>query len=427
MSRRKLDPELFVVYDEPSTLKKTRTAAKPIGEAGRARQARMATARNLRPCGREATCGMRPSSGLKSVDFVRNANTGDVRADGCHVCGSLWTCPICAANISETRCQELQSATRTWIATGNCVLMATLTVPHLHHECLDNLYLRLKDAMARLRGSRAYKDAMASTLGVVRAVEVTYGEANGWHPHFHILIFQSGRITDEQLVNLRLTLSAAWQKSAVAAGFSPPDLHIGCNLVHGVSVEERLAAYLAKMGRDLPPPTDRDQLTARQWGAECELSKWHTKRAKGPDRFSPFALLDAYQAARKSSEKSKFRALWLEYASAMKGQRQLVWSRGLKDALRRLGASIGEQTDEEAALPDCSAENVVAVVSVEEWRWIVGFRLAAPLLAALSRVPSQATADAFRRTARDRREALRSQRWRREEKPLFDILPHVAA
>jgi len=343
--------------------------------------------------------------------------SGEIRADGCHACGSVWTCPRCAARITEVRGLDLQSGTAAWIAPGNSVAMLTLTAPHREGEALADLWSKLKRAMDSFRGRNSVKTVLKATLGMVRAAEVLHG-ANGWHPHFHVLIFWRGAITQEQQDHAQQVFARAWIKSAESAGLPAPHPVIGCSLVVGTTCQERLGAYLAKWAK-LPTEEERKALAARQWGAERELTKWHTKRGKG-ESLTPFQLLDVYATGDRFA-KARAKSLFIEFSTVMRGQRQLVWSRGLKAALIKLGAVLDDRDDEIVADGAIEIESQVAEVSAEEWRWLVGFKLAPLVMDTLARLPHQSTLVPFLRDVRDRRRALYLQRHMRDPEWSFDL------
>lgn len=60
-------------------------------------------------------------------------------------CGSVWTCPVCAKQITEKRREELKTAIETWknVHFGG-VLMLTLTFSHSATESLRSLLERQK-------------------------------------------------------------------------------------------------------------------------------------------------------------------------------------------------------------------------------------------------------------------------------------------
>ena len=354
------------------------------GDTVRARQARMRTARAMLPGHRVATCGWRPSAGAAGVEVMRDDQTGRVRVAGAHACGSVWTCPQCAARITESRAADLVEAVRVWRAVG-AVAMLTLTIPHQRCDSLAELHAKLRIAMALLRGHRTWKAITKEHIaGSVRATEVTYG-AHGWHPHFHVLLFTKSTLDAGALAGLRARISAVWQWAAVQAGLGEPDHLAGTNLVAGETVDERLALYVSKF---TTPATVEQliELRKRSWGVERELSKWHTKASA--HGLAPFQMLDLLATTLPRAQRERMTGLWLEFATATKGQRQLVWSRGLKAMLVERGAVLSDLSDEERATQAAPAETALLRIDRTSWRWIVGLRLVQPLLDSCEQTPA---------------------------------------
>ena len=157
----------------------------------------------------------------------------------------------------------------------------------------------------------------AGVLHKVRGFEVTYGD-NGWHPHFHVLLLTEDPVSDFKAV--RDELAALWIQCCARSGLNAPSMRHGLDLRDGSYAEK----YVSK------------------WGLDYELTKGHTKQGRGGS-WTPFDLLnlslvDATVNGRTAA------SLWQEFGVAMKGQRQLVWSRGLKALL-----GVDEVTDEQAA------------------------------------------------------------------------------
>jgi hypothetical protein len=150
----------------------------------------------------------------------------------------------------------------------------------------------------------------------VRSFEVTYGD-NGWHPHFHILMFNKHILIS---FDLKKALSELWIKACIRAGLSAPSMKHGLDIRDG----EYASQYVSK------------------WGIEHEMTKGHIKKGK-ENGLTPFDLLqlsieDEDVFTKKPSK------LFQEFGVSAKGSRQLVWSRGLKKILE-----IEEKTDEELA------------------------------------------------------------------------------
>ena len=357
-----------------------------------------------------AGCGCRLIDKTCGVSVMHSPSPvgGNVRFAGAASCGSVWVCPHCAPSVTEGRALEIQRGVDAWLAPvgdtmcrmmrwkSNDVAMLTLTFSHKAHQPLADLMRSMKEAQADLRASGSWKNAIKdlSCIGVIRALEITWGQKNGWHPHVHLVLFlKEGR--DQSAVAARLAqfekdVFPAWQSACVANGLGSPSRLRGINIVHGETVSEKLALYVAKFGRD---PNG-------QWGIERELAKSHTKTSKieddGSQRYHPFGLLDAYQ----KTGNEKFRRLFLEYALAFKGQRQLVWQRGLKDRLSTVGFVSDQRTDSQLAAAPATEETPVSTIDRQDWFALCRFGLVEPLRLALLTIPSQATVQFFITKAR---------------------------
>jgi hypothetical protein len=105
-------------------------------------------------------------------------------------CGQIWACPICAQRTALLRKKILTAAIEN-SRDKFLPLMVTYTVRHGRGERLETLLNGMTAAYRTMRQSqvwRLYKDEYL-IRGEVRAVEITYGEDSGWHPHFHTILF----------------------------------------------------------------------------------------------------------------------------------------------------------------------------------------------------------------------------------------------
>ena len=254
---------------------------------------------------------------LREVKY--NENRRKAHWSNVQRCGSIWSCPVCAKQITEKRREELKQAVSTWqIRHEGSIQLLTLT---FSHSCLESLKSLLE------RQKKAYKiflqmtkvQAIFKKMGVVhkiRSFEVTYGD-NGWHPHFHILMFNKYIFVS---VDLKKSLSELWIKSCVRAGLSAPSMQHGLDIRDGKYASQ----YVSK------------------WGLEHEMTKGHLKRGK-KNSVTPFDLLHLSFENEEIFNKKPSK-LFQEFAISVKGFRQLVWSRGLKKLLE-----IEEKSDEELA------------------------------------------------------------------------------
>ncbi len=130
---------------------------------------------------------------------------------------------------------------------------------------------------------------------------------------------------------------------------------------HGFRLTEgadRMAEYLTKVGHETT------------WTVSHELTKQVVKRGRGSNR-SPMDLLWSFLAGDDGSG-----GLFREYASAMKGNRQLQWSPGGRAALG-LGAEL---SDQEVADQVEDTAVLMARATLAEWRVILANDLRGELL-----------------------------------------------
>ena len=263
---------------------------------------------------------------------------------GCHygnlmVCGMPWTCPICTTRISERRRDEIELVKQRHIEqTGGRVFMLTLTFPHGSEDDLKRMLKRFRKALTRFKGSRRMGKLkqLLDVAGVIRALEVTWGLLNGWHPHIHEIWLVGPEFDDVDLEWLQEELLLLWRRACRNSGFEEPDAYHGV----AISLGEGVSGYIAK------------------WGMGAELTKAHCKHGRN-GRYTPWDLLRWHEDTGDERPAELFR----EYVRAFRGARQLVWSRGLK---ARYG--IGEYTDQELA--ERQEEEAVIVVRIPKADWL---------------------------------------------------------
>ena len=113
-----------------------------------------------------------------------------------------------------------------------------------------------------------------------------------------------------------------------------------------------------KHGLDIQDGSQADRYVAK-WGLPEEMSKGHMKKGKNGG-YTPFDLLELSIEDKPLYGGKLPSKLFQEYAIVMKGQRQLVWGRGLKKLLR-----IDEKTDEEHA--EETEKNAIELTSVADY------------------------------------------------------------
>lgn len=333
------------------------------------RWARKSVANRLLPESRVSKCmnWRRPNAGygLADIDVCKGTH-GKAFYQGLMACGDIWGCACCAGKVSERRRIELQAAIASATALGWATHFVTLTVPHGVGDDLGELLGALSDSLKRLStGKYSIKGQLANRFpgciqhGYIRATEVTHGE-HGWHPHFHILVFTS---PDLSPADLRSVYSPAWQRACLLSGLPKP------HDVHGVTVQDgtKAAQYASK------------------WGLEDEMTKAHTKQARGKG-ITPFGLLDAVlDGTDPVYTKPRSSALFIQFTKSFKGRRQLFWSVGLRAKLD-LAPELSDQ--ELVDLPDDDRASLLATLDDDDWRAVRRFRQEAHILTVAESNPS---------------------------------------
>lgn len=180
--------------------------------------------------------------------------------------------------------------------------------------------------------------------GAIRAIEITWGAENGWHPHGHILLLTDRRLSPAEEAQLRWALFTPWADSLEASGLERPLLEVGCDVQHIERHTFDVAGYPLKW-------TEPDPSTGKPtWGPHTELTRPDLKASK-PGRFKPEELLAAAAAGQPQAL-----ALWEEYERSTAGHQAVTWSAGLKALLL-----VEERTDEEIVDEQAPGEVVLSL------------------------------------------------------------------
>lgn len=284
------------------------------------------------------------------VNVVKSNNHGTASFKGLQTCASVWVCPCCAAKISERRKRELEHALKLHKSAGGDVLLLTLTTPHYLGDNLSDVLAGQTQALHYFNAGESVSrfNKSIGLIGQIRALEVTHGRLrtinNGWHPHYHILLFVDSGLDLERLRGL---FYDRWVKACLKAGLKPPSLKHGVRLDDG----SKAAAYCSK------------------WGLESEMTKGHIKKAH--DGETPFDFLRAVL----SDKDKQAAAMFKEFSDTFKGKQQLRWSPGLKNHF-----SIQECTDAFLASFQDDSAFLLGSFEPDQWRLILSYDLRGDVL-----------------------------------------------
>jgi hypothetical protein len=314
------------------------------------RYALQSAARDLLPREAVAKCMRRVIPGAER-DFVSVLYSPAKEAahfGGLQICKSVWHCPVCSAKISEKRREDLTTGLRNWselyTAQNRRVLLVTFTLQHDKSDDLSVVYTALKRARRLLVSGRKAKpfNNEYGIVGHVRSLELTHG-ANGWHPHLHVLMFFDQEVP---IVAFEAAIKARWSECVQSAGRYASWEH-GCDVRFS---DADIADYVAKWGYE------------PKWTPAHEMAKSGNKIGRRGGN-TPMQLLSDYLDGDQRAGR-----LWMQYAVNFKGERQLHWSKGMRQLL---GLAV-EKTDEELAVEQDEIAVILASLTVGAWRVVIG-------------------------------------------------------
>jgi hypothetical protein len=284
----------------------------------------------FKPIHQVVTCHKDKLSFDQQAEIWQSSKTGKARFHKLKVCGSVWTCPVCASAITESRRVEVKNAVQAAVKHDWDVMLVTFTVRHGLGDNLAELTAGLKAAQDTLQKSYAWKTLtnrkrtkknpeVYDYKGKISALECKHG-ANGWHPHQHDLFFFGQKLSSQFVDLLRLMLAKAWIAACLAAGLAAPSIDRGVDIRRAMDA----ADYMTKFGSE------------RFWTIDRELTKGSSKNGAGGSR-TPFKLLFDYASGDAAAGQ-----LFRVFAAGFKGRHQLQFSQTLKKHMRLLGVDLSD-------------------------------------------------------------------------------------
>jgi hypothetical protein len=179
-------------------------------------------------------------------------------------------------------------------------------------------------------------------IGYVRSLEITWGKANGWHPHIHVVMFVSKSTVLSTLIE---QTEKRWiEVVGQNGGHANPEHAVKC-WVHN----KYNALYPLK------------------WGIAEETMRGGQKEGKR-GRYTPFQMLQKY-LEKGSPGPAYWGKLMKEYQEAIKGSKQAVWSR--KPSLRSLLPEPEEKTEQDIVSGTEAGYMLLATLTRDQWDAIV--------------------------------------------------------
>jgi hypothetical protein len=227
--------------------------------------------------------------------------------------------------------------------------MVTFTFPHTFFDHPGQLLTKQSSAFRLLRAGREWQSEKGEIgfVGLIRALELTVGN-NGWHPHTHELWI----VNEDCNVDLLLSkVMKRWESACIKTGLLTSDkIEDFRNYAVDMKDNAQNSEYFAKFNN------------RSAWGIDREIAKASTKKSTG---CHPFELLTEYCGNLPYSKETRWE-MFVEYATVMRGKKQIYWSQGLKKTV-----GLDEKTDEELASEDVEIALLLGRLSPEQWKIIV--------------------------------------------------------
>jgi len=303
-------------------------------------------------------CGCK-TIGHDAEMFV-DSRHGNARVSSVETCGSVWACPVCGSKILQQRSEDLKSIGKEWQKRGGNIYMLTLTFSHNREDILSDLLGKSVDntglmgAIRKFRQSRVWRDFKTafSYEADCRAVEITWGNKSGFHPHVHMLIY-GYYDSPEYLTNYwESRLFKCWANQCQKVGLGAPNRKNGIDLRRAKTTD-----YIAK------------------WGASSELTSGHAKQAKGNNysiRQLQEFLIDDVTRSIAGISLQKVKALLSVYNNTMKGHKLLTWAGTKKgeDSFKVKMIGGKDLTDEEIAeIQEEELQYLSKVLEIDSSSW----------------------------------------------------------
>lgn len=244
-------------------------------------------------------------------------------------CGNQLLCYHCAGIIQARNRERLEKLFAWCKIHGYRFYFVTYTVQHGRNDKMVRLLPLMRDMLREVTQSESWRKHTSYTAAVT-ALEATWGEDTGPHPHFHgIYIDTSGKkdpYTPQEIAARQEYISRKWCNAAKK---------------HGLVKDFEIKRYLDMRAHavEVQAGTDENQVKYLSKVLPFEMASPDTKAAREDSRMhylGPGGVNDLAMAGSRQHVLA-----WLDYKLAVKGVAAMYWTAGLKDM-----AGVDEQTDE---------------------------------------------------------------------------------
>lgn len=297
--------------------------------------------------------------------------SGGHTTSGLRHCGSLGGCPVCAEVALRRRADQIDKIVRKLKDTHHIVFL-TATIQHDRATPLERSLKALASGWSRAFSGRAM--SKLGYVGQIRALDDTWSTTNGWHPHYHSILFFDAATTDRETV-------AQWCNDRF------PVFRDGVRR-HGLdtrrNAKNRQTGQIENVGWDvqvLDPSGSMEVLIdyvggitkltrefAPSWSLGREVAD-NTSKRRAANHWSVLrsAVTGEIHPALPGVGEAQLWALWSEWEQATKGKHVIRISKTVSAA-----AAVVIETEEEASHGSDETESVYSVrFTASEWMRIL--------------------------------------------------------
>lgn len=278
--------------------------------------------------------------------IVVMANSEHATLWGFQHCKNAWTCPECSAVVMSRYSTNIACAIEALKKQGQSAFMVTLGIPHTYRMSCHQAFTILKRTWENFihHGNKVHtnkNDAFSSFCIAtnctyrIRVCEMTWGQQNGWHPHYHALFFVDNDKL-QSVLDWQQKLSDSWvhfaRRNTLKVLSEDPqfdDAKKYVDLMYERQVLRDDPAFYISVDKKNRVIKQTSSLYICGWGANNELTGLHRKKAH-EGRFTPTQLLEMAMKATDEKEYKKYAQLYREYAHATFKRQRMCMSHRLR-------------------------------------------------------------------------------------------------
>jgi len=255
-------------------------------------------------------------------------------------CKSPWCCDFCVRAHRADALERAEFVISEHFAAGGCIALATFTVEHDRGTRLAGQLWTLNEAWKGIKGLKAWKDLGVS--GYSRTLHVSCSPVNGWHGHYHVLLFFDDGVTPK--LDLVEGLRPKWNEKLRQHDGDGGD----------ASVKAR---YVDSLEQALYPWRETEETDPSVWGSDdwADVDPWENTNKWDGDGLSTWDL-----ASLASVGHRRALALWHEFYDATSADSVTSWSRGLTKAWN-------QETERRKTKSPVARPKPVALVANDVW------------------------------------------------------------